>query len=99
MDRAVADVLSAHVGRTWALSPQAGSGFCRTWRARPAGRSDSAETLFVKSAPAKQASMLQAEADGLAALAAAGCIKTPAVAGCWIDASLDLVVLAMEWLD
>ena len=43
--------------------------------------------------------MLQAEADGLAALAAAGCIKSPAVAGCWIDTSLDLVVLAMEWLD
>jgi fructosamine-3-kinase len=55
--------------------------------------------LFVKSAPATQAAMLQAEADGLAALAAAGCIKSPLVAGCWIDASLDLVVLAMEWLD
>jgi fructosamine-3-kinase len=99
VDRAVADVLSVHIGNTWALSPQAGSGFCRTWRAQPAGRSVSAEPLFVKSAPTTQGPMLQAEADGLAALAAAACIKSPAVVGCWIDTSRDLAVLAMEWLD
>lgn len=99
MDQAVADVLSVHVGRTWALSPQAGSGFCHTWRAQAAGRSASTETLFVKSAPAAQGPMLQAEADGLAALSAADRIKSPALAGCWIDTSLDLAVLAMEWLD
>jgi len=55
--------------------------------------------LFVKSAPIAQGEVLQAEADGLAALAAAGGIQTPAVEGCWVDASVDLVVLAMQWLD
>lgn len=35
----------------------------------------------------------------MAALEAARCIRTPHVVGCWVDAPLDVVVLAMEWLD
>lgn len=98
-DRSVASVLSAHLGGAWVVLPRAGSAFCATWRARTAGTGASRNTLFIKSAPAAQAAVLQAEADGLAALASAGCIRTPEVAGCWVDPSVDLVVLAMEWLD
>lgn len=40
--------------------------------------------------------MLEAEADGLAALAMTGCIGVPAVHGCWTEA--DIAVLAMGWI-
>src|SRR5262245_48235410 len=92
----VADALTAHLGGEWALEPQGSSGFCATWRAQSSG---SRARLFVKSARIAQGEVLHAEADGLAALAQADCIRTPAVEGCWVDASLDLVVLALQWLD
>src|SRR5262252_9054247 len=94
----VADVLSARLGGTWMVEPHGGSGFCSTWLAKAAGRSATHDILFVKSLSTTQGAVLEAEADGLRALATAGCIRSPVVAGCWKSASLDLVVLAMEWL-
>jgi fructosamine-3-kinase len=99
MERDVADVLAARIGGTWVLEPCGSSGFCPTWRARTAGRSAARDVLFVKSVRTIQGAVLQAEADGLQALATAGSVRSPAVAGCWTAASLDLVVLAMEWLE
>jgi fructosamine-3-kinase len=99
MDRTVAQVLSANLGGEWTVRPQGGSTFCSTWRAQAASRTTPRDILFVKSGPTAQTDVLQAEADGLAALARAGCIRSPELMGCWIDASLDIVVLAMEWLD
>jgi fructosamine-3-kinase len=92
-------LLSAQLGDEWAVKRFGHSSFCETLRARPTGRAASQGDLFVKSAPAAQASLLESEADGLAALAKAGCIRTPAVAGCWVDAPAGVAVLAMEWLD
>jgi fructosamine-3-kinase len=87
-------LLAAHCGGTWTARPLAASGFCATWRAEgPAG------ALFVKSLPAARAAVLEAEADGLAALAATRTVRVPAVAGCWIDTDQGLAVLAIEWLD
>ncbi|MDH5539776.1 MAG: fructosamine kinase family protein [Rhizobacter sp.] len=99
MTEPTARILSARLGGGWSLRPLGSSGFCAAWRAQRTGRSASIETLFVKSAPAARAAMLQAEADGLAALAAARCIRVPEMAGCWVDAALDRAVLALEWLD
>ena len=85
--------LSAVLGERWELRPLANSAFCDTWQARQ-GR----VKLFVKSTDRAGAGMLRAEADGLRALAATGCIRVPAV-----DSLSDLpgggAVLALEWLD
>ena len=88
----VADLLSAHLGGTWSVRALGASNFCETWRAESAGTA-----LFVKSAPQARAAVLQAEADGLAALGATDCIRVPAVMGCWDDGRV--AVLAMTWLD
>ncbi|HEY9067309.1 MAG TPA: fructosamine kinase family protein [Burkholderiaceae bacterium] len=92
----VAAILSAGLGGRWQLHALNASSFCATWRAQ---RASSNEVLFIKSTPAAQATMLQAEADGLATLAAAGGIRTPELAGCWSDAPADTAVLALQWLD
>jgi protein-ribulosamine 3-kinase len=85
--------LAARMGDRWALAPLGASTFCETWQARQ-GRT----RLFVKSAGRAGAGMLRAEADGLRALAATGCIRVPAV-----DSLRDLpgggAVLALEWLE
>ena len=99
MDRSVADILSERCGGAWVARPLANSAFCATWRAQPVGAAASSGPLFVKSTAAAQAPVLQAEADGLTALADGGCIRTPAVVGCWTDAARDLAVLALAWLD
>lgn len=70
------------------------SGFCATWRAETA-----AGALFVKSVPAADADALDAEADGLRALAATRTVRVPAVLGCWQDEARRTAVLALEWLD
>ena len=88
----VAELISARLGGTWTVRALGASTFCETWRAESCSA-----TLFVKSAPLARAAVLQAEADGLAALAAARCIRVPAVIGCWDG--IDTVALAMEWLD
>ena len=85
--------LAQVLGAAWELQPLGSSSFCDTWQARQGRR-----RLFVKSAPRTGAGMLRAEADGLRALAATGCIRVPEV-----HALADLpgggAALALEWLD
>lgn len=85
--------LATMLGSRWELRPLANSAFCDTWQARQGEL-----RLFVKSTDRAGAAMLRAEADGLRALAATGCIRVPAV-----DSLRDLpgggAVLALEWLD
>lgn len=88
----VADLLHARLGGTWTARALGASTFCETWRADGATAS-----LFVKSAPIARAEVLRAEADGLAALAAAACVRVPRVLGRWEDS--DTAALAMTWLD
>ena len=85
--------LVASLGGPWELRPLASSGFCETWEARLDG-----VRLFVKSAGSGGAAALRAEADGLRALAATGCIRVPEVHAL-SDLSGGGAVLAMEWLD
>lgn len=99
MRQALGAMLSARLGGAWEAEPLGRSAFCATWRARSAGRAPRRGDLFVKSAPAAQASLLASEADGLAALALTGCIRTPVVAGCWVESTADLALLALEWLN
>jgi len=98
MNAAPSSALSDRFGGDWTMTPLA-QGFCATWRARrdPAA-ARSSEDLFVKTLPLARAPVLQAEVDGLAALSAAGGIRVPAVAGCWVDPARDLALLALEWL-
>ena len=91
--------LATQFGGGWTARPLGRSAFCATWRARPDACAASVGDLFVKTLPAAQADRLAAEADGLAALAQAGCVRSPAVAGCWLDAAAGLALLALEWLD
>lgn len=78
----------------WRLQELGASGFCSTWRADgPDGR------CFVKSLPLSHAATLAAEADGLAALAATGCVRVPAVVDQHADAETGFAWLAIEWLD
>ena len=86
--------LAATLGGTWSVLRLHASGFCATWRAQQRG-----DVLFVKSLPLEQRDVLEAEADGLAALAAAGAIRAPSVIRCWRDADLGETVLALEWLE
>jgi fructosamine-3-kinase len=88
----VTTLLHERLGGAWTVRALGASRFCATWRAQSGGTA-----LFIKSAPLSRAAVLQAEADGLAALAAANGIRVPRVLGCWDDA--DIAVLAMTWLD
>jgi fructosamine-3-kinase len=86
------ELLHFRFGGTWRVRALGASSFCETWRAdSPDG------ALFIKSTSIERAAMLEAEADGLAALAMPRCIGVPALRGCWTEA--DTAVLAMEWLD
>ena len=58
--------LAATLGGAWSVQSLHASGFCATWRAQSRG-----QDLFVKSLPLGQSDVLEAEADGLAALALA----------------------------
>lgn len=77
----------------WKLRPLGSSAFCDTWQAQR-GK----QKLFVKSAGRAGAAMLRAEADGVRALAATGCIRVPAV-----DSLSERpgggMLLALEWLE
>lgn len=90
---AMQPALATVFGERWELQPLGSSTFCDTWQARQ-GR----QRLFVKSSGRARAGMLRAEADGLRALGAAGCIRVPEV-----DSLSELpgggIVLAIEWLD
>lgn len=96
----LATLLSEQLGGDWRVdSAAASSAFCDTWRAECRAGRASFGRLFVKSLPAARADVLEAEADGLAALAETGTIRVPALAGCWVDAPRQLAALALEWLD
>lgn len=99
MTASIGRLLAEHFGGEWAVQRCDRSAFCATFRVRPRTRSASWGDLFVKSVPVAQASRLESEADGLAALAQAGCVRTPAVAACWRDEPAGTAVLALEWLD
>jgi fructosamine-3-kinase len=87
-------MLASAVGGRWTVQPLHASGFCSTWRAQADGA-----TLFVKSLPQASAQVLQAEADGLSALAQTCSVRVPAVLACVADGGCDVAVLALEWLD
>jgi fructosamine-3-kinase len=90
----VTRVLSAALGGDWKVHPLNASGFCTTWRAQRRG-----DQAFVKSLPAVQGDVLEAEADGLRAIAAMRALRVPAVRWCGTDVDLQVSVLALEWLD
>lgn len=99
MTASPAPLLSAQLGGDWSARALTGaSAFCNAWRVERRGAPAAASELFVKTLPAARAAMLQAEADGLAALAATGAVRVPAVAGCWAEPGQDVAVLALEWL-
>jgi fructosamine-3-kinase len=54
---------------------------------------------FVKTLPAQRLAELQAEAEGLAALAATGTITVPAVHSCGIDEASGQAQLVLDWLE
>jgi fructosamine-3-kinase len=85
--------LAGTLGGPWELQPLGNSAFCETWQARQ-GRLK----VFIKSAPRSGAAMLRAEADGLRALRATGCIRVPAVRAL-VDLPTGGAVLALEWLE
>jgi len=89
----IAHALSTALGGRWSVRPLHASGFCATWRAEGVGGA-----LFVKSLPSPQAEVLEAEADGLSAIAATATIRVPAVAALHHDAVTGQTVLALEWL-
>jgi len=92
---AVAAALGAALGRPVAAAPAAavpGGSIHRAYR-WPAGSG----SLFVKLAPAAAAPLFAAEADGLAALAAAGAVRVPAVVATGVAAGH--AWLALEWLE
>ncbi len=97
-DAPLRHLLSRCLGGSWTLRALGASAFCATWQARREPAAGAATQLFVKSTPLAQAPVLEAEADGLAALAATGTVRIPAVAACASDATIDCALLAMEWL-
>ena len=58
-----------------------------------------ASRQFVKALPAPELARLEAEAEGLAALASVGAIAAPVVHSCGIDARSGEAQLVMDWLD
>ena len=92
---AVAAALAAALGRPVAEAPDAevhGGSIHAAYR-----WSAGAERLFVKIAPAAEAPLLAAEAEGLAALAAARAVRVPALVA--RGAADGRAWLALEWLD
>ncbi|MCM5682222.1 fructosamine kinase family protein [Schlegelella sp. S2-27] len=85
--------LTRRFGGRWSAQPLRASSFCSTWHARGRGMD-----AFVKSLPMSSAPVLEAEADGLDALAATRTVAVPAVHGCWCDEEAGLAVLAMQWM-
>jgi fructosamine-3-kinase len=88
----LAATLGAAFGGRWRVQALNASAFTGTWRARAEN-----ERCFVKTLPAPQRDALEAEADGLAALAATRTIRVPAVRGAGVHEGI--AWLALEWLD
>lgn len=93
MTRRLMDALQARWPGAWRIEELGASGFCSTWRADGAG-----DTCFVKTLPPSHATTLEAEADGLQALAATATVRVPQVHAVFTDVQQDLSVLVMEWL-
>ncbi|HEX5686978.1 MAG TPA: fructosamine kinase family protein [Ideonella sp.] len=93
MTTPLAAALQRALGGPWTVQALGASGFCSTWRATGNAQ------LFVKTLPAADAARLDAEADGLRALAAQGGVAVPAVAHCGVDDGTGMSLLAMQWLD
>lgn len=89
----LARLLADRLGGRWRVRALGASGFASTWRAE----SPCDGALFAKTLPAQAAGRLEAEADGLAALATSGTVRVPAPVGCWRDGPD--AVLAIEWLE
>lgn len=93
MTQRLVQALQAQWPGPWRIQELGASGFCSTWRADgPAG------ACFVKTLPPPHAATLEAEADGLQALASSGCVRVPRVLASFTDAPQDLALLVMEWL-
>lgn len=92
---AIAAALRATLGRAADAPERAVHGGCigEAWR-WPLGGGDVA---FVKTAPAAQSAMLEAEAAGLAELAAAHAVRVPTVLANGVGGAF--AWLALEWLD
>jgi protein-ribulosamine 3-kinase len=89
--------LAAHLATTlggrWQLRALGASAFCDTWEARQ-GR----DRLFVKSCtPSNGGAMLEAEADGLKAIAATATVRAPALIS--FRSGREGTMLALEWLE
>ena len=87
-------LIAKHLGGHWAVRRLSASGFCATWAAERRG-----DRVFIKSVPLAQADVLEAEADGLAAIAASRTVRVPAVRSLGQDEDFGVTVLAVEWLD
>lgn len=93
MTQRLVHALQAQWPGAWHIRELGASGFCSTWRADgPAG------AFFVKTLPPLHGATLEAEADGLQALAATGRVRVPQVHAMFVDAQKDLALLVMEWL-
>lgn len=91
--RVLSYTLARQLGGEWHSRPLGQSAFCGTWLAEQ-GKA----RLFVKTAAATRGALLQAEADGLAAIAAMQAIRVPQVA--WLGSDQEAgALLALEWLD
>lgn len=88
----VEPALAAHFGARSRVQPLGASGFGATYRVEAAEA-----CYFVKFQPEARAWMLEAEADGLRALAATGAVRVPQVVDGRALAGGGL--LALEWLD
>lgn len=89
----LASHLATTLGGRWQLRALGASAFCDTWEARQ-GR----DRLFVKSCtPSNGGAMLEAEADGVKALAATGTIRVPKLVS--FRAGREGTMLALEWLE
>jgi len=89
----LASHLSTALGGRWQLRALGASAFCDTWEARQ-GR----DRVFVKSCtPATGGAMLEAEADGVKALAATATIRVPALIA--FRSGREGTMLVLEWLE
>ncbi len=91
----LATALTAATGSAVAPTPAAavhGGCIAECWRWDTAGG-----PLFVKLAPAGRLTVLEAEREGLTALASAGALRVPAVRG--LGASGEHCFLALEWIE
>lgn len=84
--------LAAAFGGAWQLRALGASAFCETWKARR-----EQQKLFVKVASGPGGAMLEAEAEGLRALAEVGAIRVPKVHLLVHHGAAR--VLALDWLD